>query len=112
MVGFQLAKAQRCQEQSGEVGLLVSHLWGQDGTAPAALRALVGINVQDETVTPPCLAAKSQSQTRSRWPHFPGGELGGDSCSLTGAIGYTGECLSAPPRPWRVIQGCCISHLH
>lgn len=83
VVGFQLAKAWRCQEQSGEVGLLVSHLWGQYRMAPAALRALVGINVQDETVTPPCLAAKSQSQMRACWPRFPGGEQGGDSCSLT-----------------------------
>lgn len=83
MVGFLLAKAQWCQERSGEVGLLVSHLWGQHGMVPAALRALVGISVRDETVTPPCLAAKSQIQTRARWPHFPGGELGGDLYSLT-----------------------------
>lgn len=112
MVGFLLAKAHWCQEQSGEVALLVSRLWGQHEMVPAALRALAGINVQDETVTPPCLAAKLQSQMRARWPRFPGRELGGDLCSPTRAIGCAGECLSAPPGPWRVIQGCCISHLH
>lgn len=83
MVGSLLAKAQRCQEQSREVGLLLSHLWGRDGMAPAALRAVVGINVQDETVTPPCLAARSQSHMRACWPHFPGKELGEDLYSLT-----------------------------
>lgn len=80
MVGFQRVKAQQCQR--GEVGLLVSQLWGQHRMASAALRALAGINGQDETVTPPCSAAKWQSQVRARWPHFPGRELEGDSCSL------------------------------
>jgi len=82
VVGFLLAKALRWQEQSREVGLRVSHLRGQHRMVPGALRARAGINVRDETVTPPCLAAKSQSQTRARWPCFPGGELGGDLCSL------------------------------
>lgn len=94
------------------VGLLVSHLWGQHEMAPAALRALVGTSVQDETVIPPCLAAKVQSQTRACWPRFPVEELVEDLCSLTRATGCAGEWLSAPPRPWWVIQGCCVSRLH
>lgn len=83
MVGFQLAKAEWCQKQSREVGLLVSRLWGQHGVALATLRALVGIHLQHEAVTPLCFTAKSQGQTRAHWPHFPGRELGKDLCSLT-----------------------------
>lgn len=71
------------RSRAGGLGLLVSRLWGQHAMAPAALRALVGLDVQVETVIPPCLAAKLQSQTRACWPRFPVGELVENLCSLT-----------------------------